>query len=59
MNLREFLGMYDNWDKVVSVNDGTLTIKGKPDVLLSHGILYEKEVVSFGIHDNELCVKVR
>lgn len=61
MKLREFLDMYDNWNGIVCVNDDNLDliIKGKPDVVLSKGTLFEMEVVAFGFYDNELCVRVR
>ena len=61
MKLREFLNMYDNWNGVVYVNDDNLNliVQGKPDIVLSYKDTYEKEVVSFGFYDDELCVRVR
>lgn len=61
MKLREFLNMYDNWNVMVCVNDDNLDliIHGKPEVVLSYKDTYQKEVVSFGFYDNELCVRVK
>ena len=61
MKLREFLGLYDNWNGTVCVNDDdlNLVVKGDPYVVLSHENVYEMEVASFGFYDNELCVRVR
>lgn len=61
MKLIDFLLMYDNWDRDVCVYDDRLNliIRGNPDVIMSHKNLIEIHVVAFGIHDNELCVRVR
>ena len=61
MKLREFLGMYDNWNGIVCINDDNLNliVKGRPAVALSYRDVYNKEVVTFGFYDNELCVRVK
>lgn len=61
MKLREFLNMYDNWNIIVCVNDDNLDliVHGKPEIVLSYKDTYQKEVVSFGFYDNELCVRVK
>lgn len=61
MKLHEFLNMYDNWNGVICINDDNLNliIKGSPYTVLSHGNLFETEVVAFGFYDKELCVRVR
>lgn len=61
MKLRDFVYRYDNWNEILVVNDDNLNpiVKGKIEVVLSHGNVCEKEVVAFGFYDNELCVSVR
>lgn len=61
MKLRKFLGLYDNWNGVVCVNDDNLKliVKGDPYVVLSHSNLYGMEVMAFGLYDNELCIRVK
>lgn len=61
MKCREFLNMYDNWNKVVCVNDDNLNliIKDKPSIALSYKNVFEMEVVAFGFYDNELCIRVK
>lgn len=61
MKLREFLNMYDNWDIMVCIHNENLDliIHGTPAIVLSYKDTYQKEVVSFGFYDNELCVKVK
>lgn len=53
--------MYDNWNVMVCVNDDNLDliVHGKPEIVLSYKDTYQKEVVSFGFYDNELCVRVK
>lgn len=69
MKLVVFLEMYDDWNGRVRVNNDVLDtiVKGTihkivddiydPNSKLSY--LMDKEVVSFGFYDNELCVRVR
>ena len=61
MKLREFLNMYDNWNVMVCVNNDNLDliVHGKPEVVLSYKDTFEKEVVTFGFYDDELCVRVK
>lgn len=59
MKLRDFVALYDNWNGILVVNDDNLIVKDKVEVALSHGNVYEKEVVAFGFYDNELCVRVK
>lgn len=61
MRLRDFVDLYDNWNGILVVNDDNLKpiVKDKVEAALSHGNVYEKEVVAFGFYDNELCVRVR
>lgn len=60
MKLCDFLGLYDNWDDVLVINDDNLD-------RLYYGNFWSikisdfenREVVAFGFYDNELCVRVR
>ena len=61
MKLRDCVDLYDNRNGKMNVNDDNLKpiVKDKDEAALSHGNVYEKEVVAFGFYDNELCVRVR
>ena len=71
MNFREFMNMYDNWNGVTRINDNnlhTVVVARTLDIMecmpVLSGVenykeLFEKEVVSFGFYDEELCVRVR
>lgn len=45
MKLRDFVDLYDNWNGILVVNDDNLKpiVKGKVEVALSYGNVYEKE----------------
>ena len=61
MKLRDFVDLYDNWNGILVVNDDNLDqiVKGKVEIAVCYGNVYEKEVVAVGFYDNELCVRVR
>lgn len=61
MKLCEFMNLYDNWNGILVVNDDNLNpiAKGEIPIVLFSGGVYNMEVISFGFHDNELCVRVR
>lgn len=62
MTLKAFLNLYDNWyNIIVQVNDNNLQpiVKGNPFEVLSHEDVGNKEVVVFGVYDNELYVRVK
>ena len=61
MKFKDFIERYDNWNNVVVVNDDTLKPIVKDvgwKIAEDRTDLYEKEVVSFGFYDGELCVRV-
>lgn len=45
MKLRDFVDLYDNWNGILVVNDDNLKpiVKGKVEVALSYGNVYEKK----------------
>ena len=61
MKLRDFVDLYDNWNGILVVNNDNLKpiVRDKVEVDLSYKNVYEKEVVAFGLYDDELCVRVR
>ena len=63
MNLKEFMDLYDDWNGNTVINDNELkTIyKGNTEKLVQHGgkDWLNKEVVSFGYYENQLCVRVK
>lgn len=62
IKLKEFLEMYDDWNGVTIINDNNLNriCKGKTvNIYESRKDLYEKDIVSFGFYDKELCIRVR
>ncbi len=62
MKLKLFLYAYDNWNANVIVEDVDLLqiIEGKvADIVDNWDELHQKEIISFGIHNKTLSVKVR
>ncbi|WP_281740670.1 hypothetical protein [Holdemanella biformis] len=72
MKLRDFLGMYSNQRGITKINDdnlGMLATGTAAQIIYgfcrlersgySYSRLWNKEVVSFEYHDDELCVRVR
>ena len=62
MKLKLFLYAYDNWNANVIVEDVGLLqiIEGKVvDIVDNLDELHQKEIISFGIHNKTLTVKVR
>lgn len=62
MNFKKFMELYDNWNTIAVVNDDTLKPIVKDvawKIAEDRTDLHEKEVVSFGIYNGELTVRVR
>lgn len=62
MKFKEFMNMYDDWNGILKVNNDNLDyiVKDKAFVIMENRQdLYEREVVSFGFYDGELCVRVK
>ena len=67
MNLKKFMDLYDDWNGNTVINDNELKILYKGSIsklILCGGKAKEenwlnKEVVSFGFYDNELCVRIK
>ena len=64
MSFIGFLGLYDNWNGNLIINDkkGNLYANVKfaelSNWLHDHKTLIVKEVLEFGFHNNELCVTI-
>ena len=61
MKFKEFIDMYDNWNGITVVNDNDLNLiaKCKTSFIVENVYIQDMDVVSFGFHDNELCVRVK
>lgn len=72
MKLKDFLGMYSNQRGITKINDdnlGMLATGTAAQIIYgfcrlersgySYSRLWNKEVVSFEYHDDELCVQVK
>ena len=66
MKFKDFMELYDNWNEttVVDDDDSNLIVRGRTSkIMFGDGELYmpnlmEREVVSFGFFNDELCVIV-
>ena len=60
MKFKEFIDMYDNWNGITVVNDNDLNLiaKCKTSFIVENAYIQDMDVVSFGFHDDELCVRV-
>ena len=60
MKFKEFIELFDNHNGTTVVNDNTLTpiCKGNTHEISQRDDLANKEVLSFGFYDNELCIRV-
>ena len=61
MKFKEFIDMYDNWNGITVVNDNDLNLiaKCKTSFIVENVYIQDMDVVSFGFHDDELCVRVK
>lgn len=61
MKFKEFIDMYDNWNGITVVNDNDLNLiaKCKTAFIVENVYIQDMNVVSFGFHDDELCVRVK
>lgn len=61
MKFKEFIDMYDNWNGITVVNDNDLNLiaKCKTSFIVENAYIQDMDVVSFGFHDDELCVRVK
>lgn len=62
MTLKIFLGMYDNWKQMVRVNDNNLNTIIEEEaykIYESDSNILDKEVVSFGMYDDVLTIRIK
>ena len=62
MKFKDFLEMFDDWNRTVVVNDDNLEriVSDKGYIVWeSHQELYERKVIAFGFYDNELCIRIK
>lgn len=62
MNFYEFMNMYDNWNTNMVVNGDDLEslVNGNIyDIMVKRRDLYNKQVVSFGVYDGLLTVRIK
>lgn len=62
MKLKKFLGMYDNWNKVARINDDNLKtiIEDETKIIYeTRPDLLNKKVVSFGMYDDTLTIRIK
>ena len=62
MTLKNFLGMYDNWKQMVRVNDNNLNTIIEEEaykIYESDSNILDKEVVSFGMYDDVLTIRIK
>ena len=74
MTFKQFIEIYDNWNGTTKVNDDNLNtiVHGATIDIMecvesihelskveNYNALLEREIVSFGVYDDELCVRVK
>lgn len=62
MKFKDFMDMYDNWNRVTIVNGESLTriAKGKTYKIMDKRTdLYDREVESFGFYEDILTVRLK
>lgn len=60
MTIKELLDMYDNWNGVTKINDcnSNCMAKDRTLIIAENDELTAKEVVSFGVYDDEFCIRI-
>lgn len=59
MTLKQLVSLFDNWNGTLTLNDDNLETIYKGNFGVVFGKYRDWNVVAFGFHNGELCVRIR